>query len=224
MHRSALFMLLLCASGLAAEDKGHPRVRFLAERAPANAGQVAMVAGEKRSADFDLTINHLSEPIEVPARAFQLRCKQPDTAIANIQLPESGDSFISLLVPAATGGYQAIVIPADSQAFKAGDVYFYNHSDQTIIGYVGTSKFMIAAGKGQIIKPDGARAEKFYDVGFGVHQESGNRVLSTTRWPVDDRSRSYVFFFKNPTNGRLDYRAVDEFVPPPETQKAQANL
>lgn len=223
MHRFALFLLLLTASGFA-EEKGRPRIRFLAERAPAGAGQVALAAGDKRSADFALTTNHLSEPIEVPARACQLRCKQPDVAIANIQLPESGDSFISLLVPASGGGYQAIVIPADTQAFKAGDVYFYNHSDQTILGYVGTSKFTIAAGKGQIIKPEGARTEKFYDVGFGVHAETGNRVLSTTRWPVDDRSRSYVFFFKNPANGRLDYRAVDEFVPPPDTQKSQANL
>ncbi|MFD0895534.1 hypothetical protein KBB96_19630 [Luteolibacter ambystomatis] len=223
MHRSALFLLLLTVTGLAADEKGRPRIRFLAERVPANAGQVALVAGDKRSADFALTTNHLSEPIEVPARTCQLRCKQPDVAIANLQLPESGDSFISLLVPASGGGYQAIVIPADTQAFKAGDVYFYNHSDQTILGYVGSSKFTIAAEKGQIIKPEGARAEKFYDVGFGVHAETGNRVLSTTRWPVDERSRSYVFFFKNPSNGRLDYRAVDEFVPP-ETQKTQANL
>ncbi|BCU77223.1 hypothetical protein [Luteolibacter sp. LG18] len=224
MHRTALFLLLLSACGLAAEEKGHPRVRFLAERAPSAAGQVAMVAGEKRSVDFDLTVNHLSEPIEVPGRAFQLRCKQPDAAIANIQLPDSGDSFVSLLIPAKAGGYQAIVIPTDGTGFKAGDVYFYNHSDETVMGYIGTTKFVITAEKGQIIKPEGARAEKFYDVGFGIHQDTGNRVLSTTRWPVDDHSRAYVFFFKNPANGRLDYRAVDEFVPPPETQKAQANL
>ena len=40
------------------------------------------------------------------------------------------------------------------------------------------------------------------------------RSYSTTRWPVDDKQRSYVFFFINPATKRLDYRAVDEFVEP----------
>ena len=80
---------------------------------------------------------------------------------------------------------------------------------------MGSVKFVIGGSSGRIVRPEGAKAERYYDVGFGVREEQGNRMLSTTRWPVDDHSRSYVFFFQNPTSGRLDYRAVDEFVPPP---------
>ena len=63
-------------------------------------------------------------------------------------------------------------------------------------------------------RPTGAKPENYYDVGFGVREKEGDRALSTTRWPVDPQQRSYVFFFVNPKNNRLDFGAVDEFVPP----------
>ena len=222
MQRNPLFLLLLSACGLVADEKAQPRVRFLAERATAPVIEVVATAGEKRSEDFELAVHYLSNPIEVPGRSFQLRRKQPDTVIANIQLPETGDAFVSMLVPEKNGGYNAIVIPTGGNGFKPGSIYLYNHSDKTVMGYIGTSKFAITTGKGQILKPAGARDENYYDVAFGVHGETGKRVFSTTRWPVDDRLRSYVFFFKNPTSGRPDYRAVDEFVPP-EASEIEAN-
>jgi hypothetical protein len=222
MHLRPLFLLMTSACSLTAGGKAQPHVRFLAERAPTPIVQVAAIAGEKRSVDFDLPVNYLSRPIEVPGRFFQVRCKQPDAIIANIQLPETGDAFVSLLIPAKNGGYNAIVIPTDEGGLKPGSIYLYNHSDATVMGRIGTSKFIITTGTGQILKPEGAHTEKFYDVAFGVQEETGPRVFSTTRWPADDRLRSYVFFFKNPTSGRPDYRAVDDFVPP-EAPKIGAN-
>jgi len=38
---------------------------------------------------------------------------------------------------------------------------------------------------------------------------------------VDEQSRSYVFFFKNPNTDHVEYRAVDEFIPP-DPKKPQA--
>ena len=39
------------------------------------------------------------------------------------------------------------------------------------------------------------------------------RPLADTRWPYDERSRSYVFFYPNQKTGRIKYRAVDEVIP-----------
>jgi hypothetical protein len=119
-----------------------------------------------------------------------------------------------LLIPATTGGYKPVVISSGDPSFKPGDVYFYNHADKPVLGYVGTAKFILEPAKGQTLRPAGAKPEKYYDVGFGVREKEGDRALSTTRWPVDDKIRSYVFFFVNPGTKRLDFRAVDEFVPP----------
>jgi hypothetical protein len=121
---------------------------------------------------------------------FNLRAVTPDVPLAAITLPEDGKSFIILLIPAREGGFKPIVIRSDDPTFKAGDVYFYNHSPKVILGYVGTAKFSLEAGKGMMLRPTGARAENFYDVGFGVREEQGDRTLSQTRWPVDDKVRS----------------------------------
>jgi hypothetical protein len=272
MQRNFLFLLLLSSCGLAAGEKSQPRVRFLAESATTPVVQVVVTAGEKRSVDFDLAVNYLSKPIETPGRSFQLRGKQPDEVIANIQLPETGNDFVSLLVPSKNGDYKAIVIPTDEDGFQAGAYYLYNHSDQTVTGSIGTSKFVITPGKGQILKPEGAGDNPFYDVVFAVRQITNNRefspidsnrkynrsfldyinilkfvasagkgpilppertdgqmpqdvasgvnghiidqVFSSTRWPVDNRMRSYIFFFGDLASGQMNYRAVDEFVPP----------
>lgn len=191
---------------------GDLKVRFLAERTSAEIGQVILATEKFRGTPFDLPINHLSTPLDIPARQFSLRSVAKDVSLVNITLPENGKSFIILLIPSPTGGFKPVVISSDDPAFKPGDVYFYNHADKTVLGYVGTAKFILEPTKGTILRPEGAREGKFYDVGMGVREKEGDRALSTTRWPVDDKIRSYVFFFINPKTKQLDFRAVDEFV------------
>ena len=221
MHRFVVLFSLLFLTLLPAQEsgRGEVKVRFLAERAPANLGQVELLAGKIRSAAFDLPMNHLSEPQAPPARAFSVCQSGKEAPLATVTLPESGKAFIILLIPVPAGGYKPVVIPSDDPSFKPGDVYFYNHSDKPVLGYVGTAKFILQPATGQTLRPAGAKPENYYDVGFGVREKEGDRALSTTRWPVDPQQRSYVFFFLNPKSNRLDFRAVDEFVPP---QKAES--
>jgi hypothetical protein len=216
MTRFALILLFAFSSLLHAQepDKDGIKVRFLAERAPAEIGEVVLAADEKRSANFTLPTNNLSEPQLAPARAFKLQTVAKNLPLAAVTLPDAGKSFVVLLVPVAAGGYKPVVLRADDPSFKPGDTYFYNHSDKTVLGFVGTAKFVLEPGKGQNLHPEGARPEKFYDVGFGVREKEGDRALSSTRWPVEPNIRSYVFFFTNTQTKRVDYRAVDEFVDP----------
>jgi len=216
MRLATIFVLLFSAlaSAQVGSKGGELKVRFLAERTPKDLGQVLMATEKEKSAAFDLPVNNLSEPQDAPGRAFAVKpAAGKDVALATVTLPESGKSFIVLLIPAATG-YKPVVIAAEDPSFKPGDVYFYNHGDKPVLGYVGTATFVLPPGKGQTLTPKGAKPEKYYDVGFGVREKEGDRPLSTTRWPVDEKIRSYVFFFVNPTTKRLDFRAVDEFVSP----------
>jgi len=216
MRLTALFTLLFTALAPAQEGPkgGDLKVRFLAERTPNDLGQVVMATDKEKSPPFDLPVNNLSDPQPAPARVFAVKqAAGKETSLATVTLPDAGKSFIVLLIPAATG-YKPVVISAADPAFKKGDVYFYNHGDKPVLGYVGTATFVLPPGKGQTLTPKGAKEGTFYDVGFGVREKEGDRALSTTRWPVDDKIRSYVFFFMNPTTKRLDFRAVDEFVEP----------
>lgn len=217
MRTLALLCMLMpwMASFCAAAPSG-PTIRFLAERAPVDLGEVQMAAGNQLSIPFTLDPRHLSAPLEAPARALTLRLKAKAVTLAAITLPEIGSSFIVLLIPNPKGGYLPIVMRADDPKFRPGDIYFYNHTANTVFGHVGTAKFMLASGKGQMLRPTGAREATFYNVGLGVRLTTGDQLLTNTRWPLLTRRRSYVFFYHDPLRDRVDFHAVDEFVPPPK--------
>jgi len=192
-----------------------PQIRFLAERVPAEMGQVLLAAKEEKSAPFDLPISFLSPPQTAPERAFALVTAEKNLSLANISLPEEGDAFIVLLFPADKGGYKHVVISDKNANFQAGDVYFYNQADKTVMGFVGSAKFTLEPTKGTIVrptKPSGGGA--YYDVGLGVREKDGDKPLSVARWPVQKGIRTYVFFFINPRTAKLDFRGVDEFIEP----------
>lgn len=216
MNRSLLSALLFLLPLCAFAREGKLEIRFLAERIPNNLGQVALVAEEAQSASFDLPMNNLSPPQTPPARAFRMLAVDHNHPIASIALPEEGDSFVVLLITSPKGGYNPVVMPYWNPKFRPGDFYFHNITDKTMLGFVGTSKFVLPAGRSTILTPKGARNEKFYDVGLGIREEEGDRVLATTRWPEDKLARSYVFFYMDPETKRITYRGVDEFVEPPK--------
>jgi hypothetical protein len=216
MIRFLIPILLVSTSTAQTEKAGKAEigVRFLAQTAPNDLGQIELVNENKRSEPFDLPVNNLSLPQTPPARTFNVWAVDKKVSLAGITLPEEGTSFIVLLIPSAKGGYSPVVMNSGDPAFKPGDIYFHNSADKTVLGFVGTSKFTLAPSKGTILRPKGAKAEKYYDVGLGVREADGDRVLSTTRWPEDNHARFYVFFYLDPVTKRVAYRAVDEFITP----------
>ena len=217
MVRSFLF-LLACCLPLSAQDKAaeNPEIRFAAERLPKGLGEVVMVAGETQSDAFRLPKNNLSVAQKAPGRQFVIVPTGSQTKLATVKLPEAGMDFVVLLVVGdETSPFRPVVIPAKDASFKPGDVYMVNASKtKTVLGQVGTTKFVIAPAKGQVVRPAGAEGEgRFYNVLLGVREATGNKVFSTSRWPVDERMRSYVFFYDDPKRKSVDFRAIDEFVP-----------
>lgn len=211
-------ILFLCMNYLAGAPSSAAEagasLRFLAERAPSELGEVLLSSGDKTSEPFTLSSEHLTAPIVAPARKFSLNLRSKPISLAEIVLPQTGNAFVVLLIPNPKGGYLSLVMPSDDPSFKAGDVYIYNNAGKTVLGYVGTSKFVLKPREGKPVRPEGAHEDTYFDVGFGVREETGDRVLHTVRWPVVRRSRSYVFFYQNPVKDRIEYRAVDEFVAP----------
>lgn len=201
------------ASLLSAAEGGKIEIRFAAQSAPANLGEIVMTAGELRSDPFALPLNNLSEKQTAPARAFRLELRDKPTVLGTVTLPETGDDFIILLVPGLEKGFDAVVIPAKDGSFPPGGYYVCNISKNAVVGHVGTTKFMVPPREGKVVKPSGAREERFYDVLLGVRDGETTRVISASRWPVGKQMRTYIFFFDNPQRKDIDFRAIDEFVP-----------
>lgn len=200
------------------QKKSDATIKFVAEIAPPELGQVALVAGEVKGSSFALPMNNLSEPIGAPARVCTLNLVAKNLPLAKITLPESGNKFICLLLPIATGGYSPVIIPANETSFSPGDYYFYNRSNKTILGYVGKATFILPPGKGQPLKPTGAIENRLYDIGLGYRDKEGDKVvdkpLSQSRWPLQAQMRTYIFFYNNPKTQQIEFRAVDEFINP----------
>jgi hypothetical protein len=212
----AMCLLLLAVSFVAGGEK--TRLRFLAESVPADLGEVVWMAGGKEGGGLQLAGNQLSAPINVPDRVIGLQSKQDRRKLGVVTLPAAGDSFVVLLIPEPAGTLKSVVIDANPRNFHGGDVFLYNHSDRKIGGHLGATEFELAPGEGMSLRAGGDLTEGNYNVAFNVREETGDRVLRTMRWPVQTRSRSYGFFFRNPGKDRIEFRAVDEFVEPAKEQ------
>lgn len=189
------------------------QVKLLAEQAPDSLGKVCLVFGETKSPELTLPVNGLSSAIPASQRTMVLKTVDKDIALCSITLPEVGKAFAVILVVAKPAGYTPIVVRTDDPAFKPGDVLFLNRSDKTILCKLGDTPLILKAGATEKSRPTGPKENAFYDIAFGTRDASGDNVISTTRWPIDNTLRSYLFFFTT-ADGRTSFRAVDEFVPP----------
>ncbi|MEO8615324.1 MAG: hypothetical protein ABI600_09300 [Luteolibacter sp.] len=187
-------------------------LRFLTEGAPADLGKVVCVAAGKEGAAFNLHDDQLSEAFTFDGRLIGLQTQQEKRRLSKIELPVTGKQFVVLLVAEAAGTLKPLVIDADPSSLRGGDVYFYNHTDRKIYGHLGATGFELAPGKGTPLRPSGDFSDGSYSVEFNVHEDTGERLLRTMRWPVQTRSRAYGFFFRNPAKNRIEFRAVDEYV------------
>ena len=193
--------------------KGSILVRFLAEQAPESLGQAILVSGETKSAGFTLPTNYLSEPVAVNQRAIVLKTLEKEIPLCAITLPEAGSAFAVVLVTAKPAGFTAIVVRTDDPTFKAGDVFFINRTDKTILGKLGTTPLIIKAGENVKSRPTGVIDDTYYDIAFATREEQGDKLLSSSRWPISSNLRSYLFFFTT-AQGRTSFRAVDEHLVP----------
>lgn len=218
-----LSLLLALVSPLIAQEKkpakpatGSVQVKFLAEMTPPDLGQVFLQLGETKSPAFVLPTNHLSDPVAVSERVMVLKTLEKELPLCPITLPETGSSFAVVLVTAKPTGYRPIVVRTDDPAFKPGDVFFINRSEKIVLGKLGTTPLVLKPGETAKSRPTGPVDNTYYDIAFATREENGDKILSSSRWPIDNNLRSYLFFFTN-AQGRTSFRAVDEYLAPAGT-------
>ncbi len=219
-------MALVCLLGtgrLAAQDEEAPKgsakglvVRLLAVDLLKDAETVVLRSGESRSKTIPLLTHGLSDPVRVTGRALIVATpaleEKPGRILAKVTLPAAGRRFLLLLVP-SKDNYLCRIVRLDDPAFKPGDTCFFNVSPVPVGGTLGSRKFLAERGKPVFAKPPRQADLPYYQVSFFYKRGKETRPLADTRWPYDERSRSYVIFYPNPKNGRIKYRAVDEVIP-----------
>lgn len=207
-----VFCSALHAQEAVGEKKPRLLVKLLAVFVPENLGQVYLLSGDAKSAAFDLPANNVSEAQPVSQRGITLHTVNKDLPLCSISLPEGGNEFIIVLSPAKPSGYRSTVVRTDDPGFRRGDVFFLNLTTKTVLGKLGTRPLVLEPGKSAFNRADGPKEKGYYDIAFATRLENEDRLFSSSRWPIDDQIRSYLFFLEDPT-GRITYRAVDEFIP-----------
>jgi hypothetical protein len=193
------------------------QVRLLAEQFPPELGKVVFQFEKTQSDAVELPTNRLSDPVAVPVRSMNLRLLDKPVALCQITLPEEGKAFAVILVTAKPSGFKPIVVRTDDPSFKAGDVLFINRSEKTILGKLGTTPLVLKPNETAKSRPTGAVENTYYDIAFAIREQAGDKLVSSSRWPVENDLRSYLFFFTN-AEGRTTFRSVDEYL---EVRKSQ---
>jgi hypothetical protein len=206
-------ILPLLAQADGPDKKPELEVKFLAEQFPSSLGKVYLTDEKTRSEPFELPINTLSEPVPAPARTFDLKLSTSNVSLSRIVLPDQGKSFAVILVTAKPAGFKALVVRTDDPSFRPGDVFFINRSEKTILGKLGTTPLVLKPGESKKDRPVGPVDDTYYDIAFATRDETGDKVFSSSRWPIDNDLRSYLFFFTN-AQGKTTFRAVDEYLSP----------
>lgn len=189
------------------------QVRLLAELAPPELGKVCLFFGKEKSESIVLPTNQLSDPLLVTERMVVLKTVDKEIPLCSFTLPEIGKAFAVVLVTAKPAGFKPIVVRTDDPAFKAGDVFFINRSEKTVLGKLGNTPLVLKPGETNKTRPSSAVDDTYYDIAFATREESGDKLISTSRWPVDINLRSYIFFFTN-AKGKTTFRSVDEYMTP----------
>lgn len=147
-----------------------------------------------------------------------LKTTNKEISLCSITLPETGKAFAVILVAAKPAGYKPIVVRTDDPTFEAGDVFFINRSDKIVLGKLGTTLLALKPNTSAKSRPAGAKENAYYDITFATRDATGDKLISSSRWPIDKLLRSYVIFFTS-ANGKTTFRAVDEYMTPPAETK-----
>ena len=154
----------------------------------------------------------------VSARSVELKAPDDDVALCSIALPAEGKSFAVLLAPEEPAGFAPFVVRLDDGSFKTGDYYFVNRSANTVVLKLGGTEVVLEAGNAVKSHPTEPVHNHHYNITMSARSDSGDKTFASTRWPFENKNRSYVIFSTG-SNGRAAYRTVDEPVEGAEGKK-----
>ena len=223
LYRLPLLLAFL-APVFAQEPKPEPkpekglRIEFLAEQFPEALGKVFLHLEKEKTEPFELPTNRLSKPVSVPSRVMVLKTVDKEVPLCTITLPENGQAFAVILVTAKPAGFAPIIVRTDDPSFKAGDVLFINRSEKTVLGKLGGTPLVLKPGESKKDRPSNPVDNTYYDIAFATREETGDKLISSSRWPIENELRSYLFFFTN-AQGKTTFRAVDEYLASSEAGK-----
>jgi hypothetical protein len=211
--RIPLFLFLLITIPAVAAEKSMRSCRILFLDGPSEAPQKLHLFDGTNSQEVELPRMNFSPVYEVPAAATSLALlpaappapiEGKPTAIPNgaphASLAENITDFYLILSSDPSNRIAPItmqVIPADIAQFNRGQMLWYNLTDSTVGGILGSRKLLIKPNSRLILDPP-AKSREDYRVNIHFQPPGQQRAepLCETLWTHDPRSRTVFFILK----------------------------
>jgi len=193
-------------------------IQFLSFPKTQNLEPIELLVGEEKTIDIYIPGHELSPVYKVDrmatiavgrtvtmddgTRSFQVLGRAPSI---------SADRQIILLLrkgPENSDGFRVLPINGQLDEFKGGTFMVFNAMNVPAGGMIGDEKFALNPGQRRLIKPKATHAGGGCQVTLAYQHEDEWNTFFDTRWTVNERFRSMVFFVQDPETQRIGISTV----------------
>ena len=225
LSRCLIPALFLLAAGLPAN----------AQESESNRVNLRFLSFPKSMQPVELELR-LSQTETEPFRAYSHECSQRIQVVSpgvwsvgeTVEGPDGEETFVEYgRTPAAnsqqqllllirkgadnTDGFDLIALDESDSVFGGGHFLFMNACKVDIAGKVGDEKFVLRPGRHNIIEPETDEGKQSAHAMFYFRKGEEARPFFSSRWPVNERARSMVFFYHDPKSRRIRMHTVRDF-------------
>jgi hypothetical protein len=108
-------------------------------------------------------------------------------------------------------GLDLVALDEGDNGFGGGRFLFMNACKVPVAGELEESTFVLRPGQHRIIKPETKDGTRSAHAMFYFRKDKEVRPFFSSRWPVNPRARSMVFFYHDPENRRIRMHTVRDF-------------
>jgi hypothetical protein len=202
----------------AAQEKSSSKdtlIRFTSFELPDANGEYVLASGETKSDAFAIPSNGFSLPVTSPAgsKTFTLgNVKDASfSSLATIELPDTGERFLVILLPEKDQTLRSIVVRADDPDFRPGQIMIMNLAPETFTAELGDQKLTFAPDSRTIFRPQRTDNLSNYQVRFFYTKDGNPKRFAASLWPYFDDKRTFVFLSMDKAAGTPALRSIDEF-------------
>lgn len=206
--------LLLCSShGSAADSVTFSALCFSPSSATEPAFYVGINGARKK---INVPVTSLGGPFQANVRDGRMldffTNESDERPAVSVQLPSgSSDRLLVVFVPQG-GSYQARALTLPASGFGGGTTFAINLSPTEVaIRHGNTPQQSIKPSGQQLLTLPSGYREPMLPVQIFMRNSTGTwEIAQSTRWPIDNRFRTYLFFYRSKETEPIGVHAVPE--------------
>lgn len=196
-----------------AQEKAETSLQFLGFPQQESPKPIELLIGDNKTISIETPGNELSPTYKVKGLAsivvgITTKNEKGESIFQTLgQAPAlaSPKQIILLMRKGETNNDGFVVVPVDGDLakFSGGNYFFINASNLLVGGKIGDKTFGLKPGQKSLIQPASNQPNGGCQVTLSYQKDTKWKVFYDTRWTVNKRFRSLIFFYQDPETGRL---------------------